>query len=107
MAGMVRDMEPDVKAMKRWAGAGYATATDLADWLVRVAGLPFREAHHATRRIVALAADRKVGLEKLSLADMQAVEPRVPPGGFAALGGGRSVGSRAGDRGARPPHTGR
>ena len=52
MAGMVRDLEPDPKAMKRWAGAGYATATDLADWLVRVLDLPFRDAHHVTGRLV-------------------------------------------------------
>src|SRR5690348_12897631 len=51
--GMVRDLEPDPKAMKRWAGAAYATATDLADWLVRTLGLPFREAHHVTGRLVA------------------------------------------------------
>ena len=76
-AGMVRDMEPDEKAMRRAAGAGYATATDLADWLVRVLGLPFREAHHATGRIVALAAERRLGLEKLALADLQAIEPRI------------------------------
>src|ERR687894_588452 len=70
-AGMVRDVEPDTKAMKRAAGAGYATATDLPDGHVRVLGLPFREARHVTGRIVALAAERKVGLERLALADMQ------------------------------------
>ena len=62
--------------MKAAAGAGYATATDLADWLVRTLGLPFREAHHVTGRIVAPAAEgRQVALEALPLDDMQAVEP--------------------------------
>jgi argininosuccinate lyase len=101
-AGMVRDMEPDAKAMKRWAGAGYATATDLADWLVRVAGLPFREAHHVTGRIVALAADRKVGLEKLSLADMQGIEPRITDEVFGVLGVEKSVRSRTSYGGTAP-----
>ena len=99
---MVRDMEPDVKAMKRWAGAGYATATDLADWLVRVAGLPFREAHHATGRIVALASERKMALEKLPLADMRAVEPRITDEVFAVLGVERSVRSRTSYGGTAP-----
>ena len=57
MTGMVRDMEPDAARMKAAAGAGYATATDLADWLVRTLKMPFREAHHVTGRIVAKAAD--------------------------------------------------
>ena len=56
MTGMVRDMEPDAERMKAAAGAGYATATDLADWLVRTLKMPFREAHHVTGRIVAKAA---------------------------------------------------
>ena len=58
MTGMVADMTPDAKRMKAAAGAGYATATDLADWLVRTLKMPFREAHHVTGRIVALAAER-------------------------------------------------
>ena len=70
IAGMTRDMTVDRDRMRAAAGAGYATATDLADWLVRAAGLPFREAHHVTGRIVALAAARGVGLEALTLADL-------------------------------------
>jgi argininosuccinate lyase len=101
-AGMVLDMEPDVKAMKRAAGAGHATATDLADWLVRVAGLPFREAHHVTGRLVALAAERKAGLEKLALADMQAIEPRISEEVFGVLGVERSVRSRTSYGGTAP-----
>jgi argininosuccinate lyase len=102
IAGMVRDMEPDAKAMKRAAGAGYATATDLADWLVRVAGLPFREAHHVTGRIVALASEQKVGLDKLPLADMQAIEPRITDEVFGVLGVDKSVRSRTSYGGTAP-----
>src|SRR5690606_34397308 len=65
MTGMVGDMAVDTAAMKRAAGAGHSTATDLADWLVRALGMPFREAHHVTGRAVALAEQKKVGLEKL------------------------------------------
>ena len=101
-AGMVRDMEPDEKAMRRAAGAGYATATDLADWLVRVLGLPFREAHHATGRIVALAAERRLGLEKLALADLQAIEPRITAEVFGVLGVEKSVRSRTSYGGTAP-----
>lgn len=57
MTGMVRDLQPDAARMKKAAGDGYATATDLADWLVRTLKMPFREAHHVTGRIVALAAE--------------------------------------------------
>jgi len=102
MSGMARDMEPDVKVMKRAAGAGYATATDLADWLVRVVGLPFREAHHVTGRIVALAAEKRVGLEKLSLAEMQAVEPLITDEVFDVLGVEKSVRSRTSYGGTAP-----
>jgi len=77
MAGMIRDLTPDAKRMRAAAGAGYATATDLADWLVRELKLPFREAHHITGRIVALASERGLALEQLKLEDMQSVEPRV------------------------------
>jgi argininosuccinate lyase len=101
-AGMARDMEPDIKAMKRAAGAGYATATDLADWLVRVAGLPFREAHHVTGRLVALASERKVALEKLPLADMQGAEPRITDDVFGVLGVEKSVRSRTSYGGTAP-----
>ncbi len=101
-AGMVRDLVPDLKRMKKAAGAGYATATDLADWLVRALGLPFREAHHVTGRLVALAAERKVGLEALPLADMQAVEPRITEAVHAVLGVEKSVRSRTSYGGTAP-----
>ena len=102
MAGMIRDLTPDRKKMKAAAGAGYATATDLADWLVRELKLPFREAHHITGRIVALASTRGVALEKLKLEEMQSVEPRVTADVFAVLGVERSVKSRASYGGTAP-----
>ena len=66
--------------MKKAAGEGYATATDLADWLVRTLKMPFREAHHVTGRIVAKAAEAGVPLHRLPLAAMQAIEPRITRG---------------------------
>ena len=67
MTGMVADMTPDAARMKAAAGAGYSTATDLADWLVRTLKVPFREAHHVTGRIVAAAEQAGVPLDKLPL----------------------------------------
>jgi argininosuccinate lyase len=101
-AGMVRDMQPDLKVMKKAAGLGYATATDLADWLVRVLKMPFRDAHHVTGRLVAIASEKKVGLEKLSLAEMQAVEPKITEAIFAVLGVDQSVKSRVSYGGTAP-----
>jgi argininosuccinate lyase len=102
MAGMIRDLTPDAKKMKAVAGAGYATATDLADWLVRELKLPFREAHHVTGRIVALASTHGVGLEKLKLEQMRSVEPRVTADVFAVLGVECSVKSRTSYGGTAP-----
>src|SRR6185436_16763107 len=67
MAGMVRDLQPDTVRMRAVAAADFSVATDLADWLVRTIGLPFRQAHHATGRLVALASDKGVDLGGLSL----------------------------------------
>ena len=94
MTGMVRDMEPDVARMRQAAGEGFSTATDLADWLVRTLKLPFREAHHVTGRIVAEAAAAGVSLEKLPLATMQAIEPRITRAVFGVLSVEASVKSR-------------
>jgi argininosuccinate lyase len=102
MTGMVRDMTPDAKRMKAAAGAGYSTATDLADWLVRTLKMPFREAHHVTGRIVGLASARGVALEKLTLAEMQAVEPRITAEVFGVLGVEKSVKSRTSYGGTAP-----
>jgi len=94
MTGMVRDMEPDVARMRQAAGEGFSTATDLADWLVRTLKLPFRDAHHVTGRIVAEAAAASVSLEKLPLATMQAIEPRITRAVFGVLSVEASVKSR-------------
>jgi argininosuccinate lyase len=102
MTGMVRDMEPDATRMKKAAGEGYATATDLADWLVQRLGLPFREAHHITGRIVAAAADAGTPLHRLALETMQAVEPRMTEDVFSVLSVDRSVKSRISYGGTAP-----
>ena len=102
MTGMVRDMEPDVEKMRAAAGMGYSTATDLADWLVRTLKMPFREAHHVTGRIVAKASDKGVELHKLSLADMQAIEPKITKAVFDVLSVDRSVKSRVSFGGTAP-----
>lgn len=102
MTGMVRDMQPDPAVLKKAAGAGYATATDLADWLVRTLGIPFREAHHVTGRIVAIASERDVPLEKVTLAEMQAVHPGITEAVFGVLGVTRSVASRTSYGGTAP-----
>src|SRR5262249_20005798 len=102
MTGMVRDMEPDAARMKKAAGASYATATDLADWLVQKLGLPFREAHHVTGRIVAAAEQGGVPLRRLPLATMQAVEPRITEDVRSVLSPERSVKSRTSYGGTAP-----
>ena len=102
MAGMVRDLEPDPVRMKKAAGDGYATATDLADWLVRTLGMPFREAHHVTGRIVAEAAKAGLPLHRLPLAAMQAVEPRIAQDVYSVLSVERSVRSRVSFGGTAP-----
>jgi argininosuccinate lyase len=102
MTGMVEDLEPNSEAMRIAAGAGFSTATDLADWLVRSLGLPFREAHHVTGRIVAAAEARGVSLDVLPLAAMQAVEPRIAEGVFSVLSVENSVKSRASYGGTAP-----
>jgi argininosuccinate lyase len=102
MTGMVRDMTVDAAAMKRAAGSGYSTATDLADWLVREAGLPFREAHHVTGRAVALAEAQKVALERLPLAALQEIDGRITADVFGVLSVAASVKSRASFGGTAP-----
>ncbi|MGE3146897.1 MAG: argininosuccinate lyase [Pseudorhodoplanes sp.] len=94
MSGMVRDLTPNVEAMRAAAGAGYATATDLADWLVRALKMPFRDAHHVTGRIVAAAARQNVPLQKLPLEAMREIEPRIGKDALAVLSVENSVRSR-------------
>jgi argininosuccinate lyase len=88
--------------MKKAAGEGYATATDLADWLVRTLKMPFRDAHHATGRVVALAEGKGVPLHRLTLADMQGVEPRMTDDVFNVLSVTNSVKSRVSYGGTAP-----
>ncbi len=102
MAGMVEDLEPVPERMAALAGAGFSTATDLADWLVRTLGMPFREAHHVTGRIVAEAERRGCGLEDLPLEAMQAIEPRIGPETYHVLGVENSVRSRTSFGGTAP-----
>jgi argininosuccinate lyase len=102
ITGMVRDMQPDLKRMKASAGAGYSTATDLADWLVKALKLPFRRAHHVTGAIVKIASDRGIGLERLTLADLQSVEPLISAEVFTVLGVDKSVRSRTSYGGTAP-----
>jgi argininosuccinate lyase len=100
--GMVDDMEPNAPAMRAAAGGGYATATDLADWLVRTLKMPFREAHHVTGRIVAAAEAQNLPLEKVPLALMQGVEPRITNDVFTVLSPEKSVSSRKSYGGTAP-----
>ena len=85
MAGMVADMRPNKARLAEAAGAAFSTATDLADWLVMNLNMPFRDAHHVTGTIVALAEKQGVTLDALALADMQKVEPRITADIFNVL----------------------
>jgi argininosuccinate lyase len=102
MAGMVRDLVPDEARMAAAAGEGYATATDLADWLVRTLKMPFREAHHVTGRIVARAAEQGVALHEVPLKEMQAIEPRITADVLDVLSVRASVDSRTSFGGTAP-----
>ncbi|MEO0820234.1 MAG: argininosuccinate lyase [Pseudomonadota bacterium] len=102
MEGMVRDMTPNRQRLAVAAGEGYATATDLADWLVRVLGLPFRDAHHVTGRIVAAAEAAGQPLEAMPLTALQAVEPRITEDVFAVLSPAASAASRVSYGGTAP-----
>ena len=102
MTGMVKDLVPDQAKMKAAAGEGYATATDLADWLVRTLKMPFRDAHHVTGRIVGEASKRGVPLHQLPLKDMQAIEPKITREALAVLSVESSVKSRTSYGGTAP-----
>jgi argininosuccinate lyase len=102
MSGMVHDMTPDLKRMKTAAGLGYATATDLADWLARALQMPFREAHRIAGSLVKTASARNIALSRLTLAEMQAVEPRITNAVYAVLSVEKSVKSRTSYGGTAP-----
>jgi len=101
-AGMVRDMRPERDRLRDAASRGFSTATDLADWLVRALGLPFRRAHHITGEIVKRAEARGCTLAELPLAELQAVEPAITPAVYEALAVERSVASRTSFGGTAP-----
>jgi len=94
MTGMVKDLEPNAKAMRAAAAQGFATATDLADWLVRTLGMPFREAHHVTGALVALAEKKNCDLASLSLTDMHSVNDKITTDVYKVLSVENSVASR-------------
>ncbi len=102
MAGMVGDLTADTARMRGFAGSGFATATDLADWLVRVLKLPFREAHHVTGKLVARAEAKGVDLAGLTLAEMQQEEARITPDIYSVLTVEASVASRSSYGGTAP-----
>ncbi|EIE52516.1 argininosuccinate lyase [Salipiger aestuarii] len=102
MDGMVRDMTANVANLEAAASAGFSTATDLADWLVRETGLPFRAAHHVTGALVAMAERKGCDLPDLSLEDMQSVSPAITSGIFDVLGVHNSVASRLSYGGTAP-----
>jgi argininosuccinate lyase len=102
MEGMVSGATFRTTRMRAAAELGYATATDLADWLVREAGVPFREAHHITGAAVKLAESRNVALDQLPLADLRAIDARIDDRVFAALSVEASVAARSSYGGTAP-----
>ncbi|EAQ04410.1 argininosuccinate lyase [Pseudooceanicola batsensis HTCC2597] len=102
MTGMVSDMAANREALEAAAGSGFSTATDLADWLVRTLDMPFREAHHVTGSLVALAERKGCDLPDLTLADMQGVHAAITDDVFGVLGVHNSVASRTSYGGTAP-----
>ncbi|NKB48306.1 MAG: argininosuccinate lyase [Alphaproteobacteria bacterium] len=102
MAGMVGDFEPMPDAMRAAAIKGYPTATDLADWLVSVAGMPFREAHHVTGEIVKAAEARGVLLDQFPIADMQAIDGRITEDVLSVLSIDAALARRTSEGGTAP-----
>jgi argininosuccinate lyase len=102
MEGMARDLAPQAERLRVAAGAGFSTATDLADWLVRALGLPFREAHHVTGALVRAAEEKGVDLPELSIEEMRAVHAGISPEVYLVLGVDNSVASRTSYGGTAP-----
>lgn len=102
MTGMISDMNVNKNAMKEAAGSGYSTATDLADWLVREAGLPFRDAHHVTGAAVALAESETKELAELTLEQFQGIHPEITNDIYNVLTVEASVASRTSFGGTAP-----
>jgi argininosuccinate lyase len=102
MAGMVADLEPNAGRMAAAAGAGYSTATDLADWLVRTLGIPFRQAHHITGSAVKRAETLGLDLPDLPLSELQALEPLITTDVYSVLTPAASAASRTSYGGTAP-----
>lgn len=102
MTGMAGDMEPQAERLAKAAGEGFSTATDLADWLVRRLGLPFREAHHVTGALVRRAEEKGCDLPDLTLEEMREAHPGILPEVYQVLGVDNSVASRASYGGTAP-----
>ncbi|MGE5501572.1 MAG: argininosuccinate lyase [Ignavibacteriales bacterium] len=102
MAGMVADLTPNADRMAAAAGAGFSTATDLADWLVRELGMPFRDAHHVTGAAVKRCEELGCDLSALPLAEMKKLDPRITEGVYSVLTPQASVASRTSYGGAAP-----
>lgn len=102
LTGMVADLTPNEEKMAASAGGGFSTATDIADWLVRVLGLPFRDAHHVTGSIVAKAEKKGLKLHELTIKDMQSIEPKITNAIFDVLSVQNSVKSRKSYGGTAP-----
>ncbi|CUK05689.1 argininosuccinate lyase [Shimia thalassica] len=102
MEGMVKDMNANRPSLEAAAGSGFSTATDLADWLVRALNMPFRDAHHVTGSLVAMAESRDCDLPDLSLEDMQSVHAAISADVFDVLGVHNSVASRMSYGGTAP-----
>ena len=102
MAGMMADLAPNVERMAAAASAGFSTATDLADWLVRELGMPFREAHHITGAAVKRAEALGLELAALPLSELQALEPRIEAGVYEVLSADASARSRRSYGGTAP-----
>ncbi|HZV09934.1 MAG TPA: argininosuccinate lyase, partial [Novosphingobium sp.] len=102
MTGMVERTTFRTARMRQAAELGYATATDLADWLVRQANIPFREAHHITGAAVKLAEKQGIALDQLRLEELQAIDPRITAAVYPALSVEASVASRASHGGTAP-----
>jgi argininosuccinate lyase len=100
--GMIADMQVHKERMHAAASSGYSTATDLADWLVQTLGIPFRQAHHITGKIVNIAEGKNIRLDELSLSDMQSIEPGITQDVFNRLSVEQSVASRMSYGGTAP-----
>ncbi|WP_310621911.1 argininosuccinate lyase [Flexibacterium corallicola] len=102
MTGMIDDLEPNSDELMKAAGSGYSTATDLADWCVRVLNVPFRDAHHITGSLVGKAVEKNIELEQLTLEEMKSVESRITDDVYNVLSVSNSVKSRVSYGGTSP-----